>query len=87
MRINSDLKLRRVDNKSFIVAIGETSKVFHGMVKLNDTGALVFSCLKKNYSEEKIAKRLEKTYGIGCEQAKSDTRLALELFEKAGFFV
>ena len=87
MNINKDLKLRRVDNKNFIVAVGETSKVFHGMIKLNDTGAFVFTLLKKNNTSEQIAKKLAKSYGISVEQALADVGCTIDIFKRAGLFI
>ena len=87
MMINKDLRLRRVDNKNFIVAVGEKSKSFSGMVKLNDTAAMIFELLKKGLSAEEIAKKLEKDYDISLEKAVSDVENTIEAFKKAGFFL
>lgn len=87
MNVNRDLRLRRVDNKNFIVAVGETSKSFSGMIKLNDTAAMVFELLYNGLSKEEIAKRLEKEYDVAFETVLDDVDSAIELFEKAGFFL
>ena len=86
MRINSDLRLRTIENKSFIVAVNEKSKTFFSMVKLNESGAIIFKMLQKNKSVEDIAQRLVKIYGITLEQAEKDVKNTVLLFEKAGFF-
>ncbi len=86
MRINSDLRLRTIENKSFVVAVNEKSKTFSGMVKLNETGAMIFEMLKKNKSVEEIAQRLVKIYGIEQKKAEEDVNETVLLFEKAGFF-
>ena len=85
MRLNKDLRLRRVKDKNFIVAVNETSENFYGMVKLNDTASFVFKCLEKNYSVEKIVKKVIKAYSINEETAKKDVNLILEQFKKVGF--
>ena len=86
MRINSDLRLRTIENKSFIVAVNEKSNTFFGMVKLNESGAMIFKMLQKNKSVEDISQRLVKIYGITLEQAEKDVKNTVLLFEKAGFF-
>ena len=86
MRINSDLRLRTIENKSFIVAVNEKSKTFFSMVKLNESGAMIFKMLQKNKSVENTAQRLVKIYGITLEQAEKDVKNTVLLFEKAGFF-
>lgn len=85
MQINKDLRLRKVKEKNFIVAVNELSKDFYGMVKLNDTAAFVFKCLQKKDSPEQIVKKVVKEYGINEETARSDIKAILEQFKKAGF--
>ena len=85
MQINKDLRLRRVQNKNFIVAVNETSEKFYGMVKLNDTAAFVFKRLQKKDSLEQIVKKVVKEYGINKETAQSDINSVIEQFKKAGF--
>ncbi len=86
MRINKDLRSRCIENKYFIVALNEKSKTFSGMVKLNETGAMIFEMLKKDKSVAEIAQRLASVYGISQEKAEKDVNETVLLFEKAGFF-
>mgnify|MGYP006336836847 FL=1 len=85
MQVNKDLRLRRVMDKNFIVAVGELSKTFYGMVKLNDTAAFVFLLLLKKKSFEKIVKAVVKKYGVEEEIAKEDVKSIIQQFKKAGF--
>ena len=84
MRIRDDLRLRRVDGKSFVVAIGEASKLFHGMMKLNDSAALIFTVLQNGGD---AAEALVKEYGIDPLQAQEDVQRVIKAFSEAGFFV
>ncbi len=85
MMINKDLRLRRVDNKNFVVAVGEKSKSFQNMITLNDTAAFVF---EKLYSGEKdVAQLLVKEYDVSLEKARADVDTIIKAFEKAGFFL
>ncbi|MBE7092949.1 MAG: PqqD family protein [Clostridiales bacterium] len=86
MKLNKDLRLRKVQNKNFIVAVNQLSKDFHGMVKLNDTAAFVFLLLKKNKSVEHIVDSIAKKYYISKEVALKDVENIIRQFEKAGFF-
>lgn len=38
MRIKDGFVMRKVAGKYVVVATGEASRSFHGMIKLNDTG-------------------------------------------------
>lgn len=84
--IHSQLRLRKIDNKNFVVAVGEKSETFKNTVKLNDTAAEIFSMLQQNKSAEDIAKKFETEYGISYEIALSDIKTVISQFEKAGFF-
>lgn len=84
--INKDLRLRKVDNKNFVVAVGEKSKTFSNTVKLNDTAALIFEKLQQNESAENISEILATEYKIPFEEALSDVKNIINQFEKAGFF-
>lgn len=86
MKINGDLRIRKADNKNFVVAVGEKSKTFCNTVKLNDTACEVFEQLKMGRTKEEIARRLEDEYGISSKIAVEDVESIVEQFEKAGFF-
>ena len=86
MKINSDLRLRTIENKFFVTAVNEKSKTFIGMVRLNETGAMIFKMLQKDKSIEEIGKKLSVFYGIDPKEAEKDVSETVLLFEKAGFF-
>ena len=41
MQINKDFTIQKVGASYVAVPVGETSKHFHGMVRLNETGAFL----------------------------------------------
>ena len=43
MRIKKDFTIQKVGDSYIAVAVGETSKTFHGMVRLNETGAFLWT--------------------------------------------
>ncbi len=84
--IHSQLRLRKIDNKNFVVAVGKKSVSFKNTVKLNDTAAEIFLLLQKNKSKEDIARYFEEEYNVSFETALSDINSVISEFEKAGFF-
>ena len=42
MKINQDFTIQKVGGSYVAVAVGETSKSFHGMIRLNETGAFLW---------------------------------------------
>ena len=76
MKIKGSFVLREVMGQSIAVPVGETSKNFHGMIKLNATGADVWKDIEKGLSKEEIAQRIVDNYeDIETEEA------ALELYQ------
>lgn len=87
MRIKQGFVLREVAGETIVIATGEASKNFHGMVKLNQTGRDIWQGLMDGLSEEEIAAKLVDKYQIAQEKAAEDTRKLLAQMEQAGFLV
>ena len=87
MRIKSGFVLREVAGQVMVIATGEASKDFHGMIKLNATGKEIWLGLQEGLSEEDIAKKLQEKYEVESEKAVEDTRAFLEKMEEMGFLV
>lgn len=67
--------LRRLGNEAMVVAIGEASKSFNGMIRLNDTGAFYWKELEKGSSEDDLtAKTLERYDGVDEAVARQDVQ-------------
>ena len=72
MRINPDFTIQKVGGSWVAVAVGETSKTFHGMVRLNETGAFLWKMLaEKDCTEEELVEGLAK-YAPGFTAADLD---------------
>lgn len=87
MRIKNGFVLREVAGQVMVIATGEASKDFHGMIKLNGTGKIIWEGLQENLSEEEIVSRLQNMYQVEREQAAADTRAFLNQMEEMGFLV
>lgn len=87
MRVKEGFVLREVGGQTVVIATGEASENFHGMVKLNTVGKEIWERLSKGLSEEEIASQLCELYGIDLETAKSDTRDFVNQMEENGFLV
>lgn len=87
MRIKNGFVLREVAGQVMVIATGEASKDFHGMIKLNSTGKDIWLGLQKGLSEEEIAKSLEEKYEVDSEKAAQDTRAFIQQMEEMEFIV
>lgn len=73
MKIKQGFVLRRVLDEAIVVASGEASKTFHGMIKLNDSAADIWQWISEGKEAGEIAKLLSEKYEISLEKATADT--------------
>lgn len=84
MKIKAGFVMRELAGQAIAVAAGEASKTFHGMIKLNQTGRLVWEGVADGLSAEEIARRLTAEYAVDAEQALADVNAMLDQMEQAG---
>lgn len=70
MRIRQGFVMRDVAGQAVAIATGEASKSFHGMVKLNDTGADIWRGVEEGLDEAAIAERIAAKYEVDPERAR-----------------
>ena len=58
MKIKDGFILRDVGDRTFVVATGELSKSFNGMITLNETGKFIWNLLAKGESKESIVAQI-----------------------------
>ena len=87
MRIKKGFVLREVAGQIMVIATGEASKNFHGMIKLNATGKVIWLGLQDGLSEEQIVVRLQEQFDVEADKASQDTRAFMKQMEEIGFLV
>ena len=68
MKIREGFILRDVADKTFVVAVGELSKMFSGIITLNETGKFIWEMLSNSATEEEIVEALLEE----CEDAERE---------------
>lgn len=87
MRIKDGFVLREVAGQIMVIATGEASKDFHGMIRLNSTGKDIWQGLQEGMSEEEMIEKLRTKYEIDEESAKQDVKEFLAKMAEMGFLV
>lgn len=64
MKIRNGFILRDVAGKTFVVATGELSKSFKGMITLNETGKFIWKLLENDTTKEAIVDAIMKDYKV-----------------------
>lgn len=79
--------VRKISGQNVAVAIGEASKSFHGMIKLNDTGLIIWNALAKDVTEDDIVAAILEQYDVSREQASEDVHNFVEVLRDAGIVI
>ncbi len=85
MKIKQGFVLRRVLDEAIVVASGEASKTFHGMIKLNDSAADIWQWISEGKEVGEIAGLLSEKYEISLEKATVDTEAMIKSMTENGF--
>lgn len=84
MKIKNGFVLHNVGDENIVVAVGKMTTKFHGMIRLNDTGAFIFKLLEKGTDENGIVSALMTEYGIDEATAKTASSSFLSQLTEAG---
>lgn len=85
MKIKDGFILRDVGGKTFVVAVGELSKKFKGMITLNETGKLIWQELTKGASAEEIVDKIMAEYECDDKNlVQSDVNTFIAKLERDG---
>ena len=84
MKIKKGFILRNVGGQDYVVAVGAASKEFDGLVRLNDSGTLMWKMLLKGADKAALAKALTDTYEVDGATARADAGAFLVKLTDAG---
>ena len=83
MKIKDGFLLRKVGGQNVVVALGEASHSFNGIIRLNDTGVFLWKQLQQDMTEEQLLSAITAEYDIDPAQAQKDIAEFLESLRKA----
>lgn len=84
MKTKAGLVIHKIAGQSMLVATGEAQGVVRGVIKLNDTAAVIWEELAAGRSMEDSAARLVRIYGISEDQARADVAQLVAQMKQAG---
>ena len=87
MRIKDGFVVRDIMGQCVVVATGEASETFSGMIKLNDTGKDIWEGVAAGKSEEEIAEFLISEYDVDEERAKNSVKSFVSDMKDKGFIL
>lgn len=84
MRIKKDFMLRKVGEQNVVVAVGEASRSFNGIIRLNDSAKYLWEKLSQDITEEQLVADMLNDYDIDEATAKADIGKFVSELTKAG---
>ncbi len=72
MKIKEGFMIREVADTYVVVAVGERSEQFNGMVNLNETGAFLWKRVECGAEREELVNGLLENYEVEKEKAEED---------------
>lgn len=73
--------MRKLGGQNVVVTIGSASKIFPGMIHLNDTSCFLWKQLQEEKSKEDLIQALAAEYGIDEETAANGVEKFLSSFK------
>ena len=88
MQINKDFTIQQVGAAYIAVPVGKTSMTFHGMIRLNETGAFLWKLMaERDCTEEDLVEALLGEYDVAREIAARDVHAIVEQLRASNVLV
>lgn len=84
MNLNGNFALRQVANIWVVLPLGAKTVDFSGMLKLNESGAMLWRVLEKHGGRKELVAALTAEYDVSEEQAQTDVDAFLDKLVNAG---
>ena len=84
MKIKKGFIVRKIGGQNVAVAIGEASKSFNGMIKLNETGKFLWDSLAKGAELDELVAKVLEEYEIDEATARADVEKFVESLKGVG---
>ena len=87
MHLKYTFETVELDNKIIAVPVGSDGSGFHGVIRLNETGAYILDLLKQETTEEAIITAMKNEYDTPEENIAKDVHAYLERFREKDILV
>ncbi len=84
MVVKEGFVLRNMGGQPVVVSVGSASKVFNGMIKLNESGEYLWNILQNGAEKEDLVQALLKKYEVSKEVAEQDVDAFLRTLSGPG---
>lgn len=72
MKIKEGFVVREIAGQSVVIAVGAASKIFNGIIKLNETGKIIWTKLSEGAGKEDTVASILAEYDVDRETVEKD---------------
>lgn len=84
MRIKEGYMLRETGDSRMVVACEPNAGSFRGMIRLNQSAAMLYRMLERGATEDQLTDALLRTYRVDAPRARADVVAFLDLLADTG---
>ncbi len=84
MKLKKGFVTYETDGEQLMVAAGPAAKLFHGMIRSNETAAFIVNKLKNETTAEEIAESLCSEYDVDSDTALRDVNSIIDKLRSIG---
>ena len=77
MKLNDNFLIHKTANGEILIPVGEETKRFHGVIKLNETGSEIVHLLEEDMTLDALLNHFYEAYP---EENQTNIRIAVEQF-------
>jgi len=81
---SKDFIKRKIGTQYVIVAVGEATKRFNGMISVNSTGSFIWDQLEKSISMAELVSAITENYDIDAETATAHATKFIDTLKGVG---
>ena len=83
MKIKNGFVVREIAGECVVVALGEASKIFNGIIKLNETGKIIWEELSVGSDKDAVVEKILSEYEVDRETVENDFDRFVETLQGA----
>ena len=85
MKLKHTFEMMELDDQIVAIPLGDGAADYHGVVKMNETGAFIFGLLKEDVTEEDILGAVSKEFALPQDEIADSVKEYIAGFRDKGF--
>ena len=87
IKASEDMMMREIAGEYILVPVGAMALKVHGLISLNESGALIWKRLQRECTEKDLVEAILAEYSVDKEVAEDDVRIFVHKMRKIGILI